>query len=128
MGVGMKPSTAAFLVTVVTVAAWVARRLLDPLLGDHLPFVTFFVAVAVAAWLGGLRPALLATLLGFGLAWYFFVPPRHSFQFPEGPHLVGLAMYFMVSLAFAGFGEAMLVAQRRADLRREALRVTLASA
>jgi hypothetical protein len=37
-------------------------------------------------------------------------------------------MYFMVSLAFAGFGEAMLVAQRRADLRRVALRVTLASA
>src|SRR5262245_22630668 len=36
-------------------------------------------------------------------------------------------MYWMVCLAFAGFGEALLIAQRRAELRREALRTTLAS-
>ena len=77
----------------LTALALAARWLLDPWLGEHLPFVTFFVAVAVAAWLGGLRPALLATVVGFLLALYFFVPPRFSFIPPPGPHQFGLAKY-----------------------------------
>lgn len=34
-----------------------ARMALDPYLGDHLLYVTFFVAVTAAAWLGGVGPA-----------------------------------------------------------------------
>ena len=105
--------------TLVAVAiAGLLRWLCDPFLGDHLPFVTFFVGVAAAAWLGGLRPALLATGLGFVVAWYFFVPPRHSFTLPSGPHFFGLAMYFMVCLALAAFGEAMHVARRHTEQER----------
>ena len=123
----MKP-TASYLLSVAAVAvAFVARWLFDSWLGDHLPFVTFFVAVAVASWLGGLRHALLATALGFVLAWYFFVPVRFSFEVQDTAHAFGLVMYLMVCLGFAGFGEAMLLAQHRAEMRREALRVTLAS-
>jgi K+-sensing histidine kinase KdpD len=87
--------------------ALLARFLLDPLLGNHLPFVTFFVGVVVASWYGGVRPGLLATFLGFLLAWYFFVPSRFSFVGVSGPNFVGLVMYFVVSLAIAGFGGAM---------------------
>jgi len=108
-------------------AAVVVRRLLDPLLGDHLPFATFFVAVVIAAWVGGLRPALLATVLGFLLSLYFFVPPRYSIMLPTGPRLVGLATYFMVSLIIAGFGEAMRITQQRFAVQAERLRTTLAS-
>jgi len=108
-------------------AAVVVRWLLDPLLGDHLPFATFFVAVVIAAWVGGLRPALLATVLGFLLSLYFFVPPRYSIMLPTGPRLVGLATYFMVSLIIAGFGEAMRVTQQRFAVQAERLRTTLAS-
>lgn len=53
------------LIVAVVVTAAVARGLLYPLLTDHLPFVTFFVAVAFAAWLGGWRTSVLATLLVF---------------------------------------------------------------
>lgn len=109
------------------VAATAARWLFDPILGDHLPFVTFFVAVAVGAWAGGLRPALLATALGFVLSLYFFVPPRFSFAIANGPHLFGLLMFFMVSLAFAGFGEALHISRRSAHRQREQLHTTLAS-
>ena len=108
-------------------AAVVVRWLLDPLLGDHLPFATFFVAVVIAAWVGGLRPALLATVLGFLLSLYFFVPPRYSIMLPTGPRLVGLATYFMVSLIIAGFGEAMRITQQRFAVQAERLRTTLAS-
>ena len=103
---------------VAVAVAGLLRWLFDPFLGDHLPFVTFFVSVAAMAWLGGLRPALLATGLGFLVTMYCFVPPRNSFALPSGPHLFGLAMYFMVCVAFAVFGEAMHVTRRRTERER----------
>jgi PAS domain S-box-containing protein len=67
-------------VAVVAVAVALAIRLaLDPLVGDRGVYLVFLVAVAVTAGLAGLRPALLATVLGTMAAQYFFVPPRHSF-------------------------------------------------
>ena len=71
----MRPSAAVYGLTLAAVAvAGLLRWLFDPLLGDHLPFVTFFVAVAVASWAGGLRPALLATGLGFVMAFFLVLP------------------------------------------------------
>jgi K+-sensing histidine kinase KdpD len=96
----MSSSLLAYAVTFVAVA-FAARWLLDPLLGERLPFTTFFVAVVIAARIGGLRPALLATGLGFLLALYFFPQPRYSFDGIPGPHLMGLAMFFTVCLATA---------------------------
>jgi PAS domain S-box-containing protein len=108
-------------------AAVVIRWFLDPLLGDHIPYTTFFAAVAIASCVGGLRPALLAIVVGLVAALYFFVPPRYSFTVSTGPHLLGLAMYVIVSLIIAGIGEAMRVAQRRFAEQAERLRITLAS-
>jgi PAS domain S-box-containing protein len=121
---GVKPPVAAYSVTLAAVAgAWGVRWLLAPLLGDHLPFVTFFLAIVVAAWVGGLRTTVLAMVLSFGLAWYFFVPPRLSFDLPSGPHFVGLLAYLVVSFGIAGFGEAMHAARRRAERDRERFRL-----
>ena len=41
------------------VGALLLRWLLDPLMGDALPLVTLFGAVAAAVWLGGYRLAIL---------------------------------------------------------------------
>ena len=60
-------------------AAFFIRWLLDPLLDNNFAFLTMYGAVAVAVWYGGWRPALLAALLGFVLASYFFIPPRFAF-------------------------------------------------
>ena len=46
------------------VAAVLLRWLLDPVMGDALPLVTLFGAVAAAVWLGGYRLAIPVTLLG----------------------------------------------------------------
>src|SRR5262245_59245075 len=49
---------AAYGVALVTVAAAVGlRQLLDPVMGDTLPLLTLFGAIAVAVWLGGFGPA-----------------------------------------------------------------------
>jgi PAS domain S-box-containing protein len=110
-----KPSSSvAYGLTVITVGlATLVRWLLDPILGDQLPYPTFFVAVIVSAWIGGLRPALLATGLGFFVSWYCFMSPRFSLLGTSGVQFLGLGMYLMVSFAIAAFGEAMRVGQRR---------------
>ncbi|HEX5008809.1 MAG TPA: DUF4118 domain-containing protein, partial [Planctomycetota bacterium] len=58
-------------------AGWGARVALTPLIGPTaLPFITFFPAVAWAAWYGGLLPAVLTTVGGALVANWFFLEPR----------------------------------------------------
>jgi PAS domain S-box-containing protein len=67
----------------VVVASVLVRLPLQPLLGDGVPFLFFFPAIAAAAWYGGLGPGLLATALSTLAADYFFLPPVHSFGLPN---------------------------------------------
>ncbi len=117
-----------FAVGAVAVAA-VVRWLLGPLFADNLPFLTFYVAVAVTAWYGGLRPALLATAVGFVAGVALFVPTNADFSLRQ--LWIGQwddwVRYFIVTAAFAIFGEAKKDALNRAELRRETLQVTLLS-
>lgn len=62
-----------------------ARALLTPVLGYELPFITLFPAVFVAAWLGGLGPAVVAATAGAGAALYLFFLMRS--RFPTPPRL-----------------------------------------
>ena len=74
----MRTAYALGLVTVV--AAVLLRWLLDPLMGDALPLVTLFGAVAAAVWLGGYRVAIPVTLVGYLACHYLFIPPRGHFD------------------------------------------------
>lgn len=55
-----------------TSVAFVVRLALVPLVGYHTPYLTFVPAVMLSAYLGGLRPGLLATALSAAAARYFF--------------------------------------------------------
>ncbi len=48
----------------IAVAAVALRLLLDPWLGQRVPFITLFAAVAAVVWLTGPLPAVLATAIG----------------------------------------------------------------
>lgn len=71
------------------------RFFLDPwLLG--VPFITFFPAVAVAAYAGGTSAGILTTLSGGIIASYFWVPPVRQWALSEqGMFTVGT--YFLLS-------------------------------
>lgn len=112
---------------VALVVAVVLRWLLDPLMGDALPLVTSFGAVAAAVWLGGYRVAILITLLGYLACDYLFIQPRGSLAVIDVPNLVGLAAYLFTCSLIIAVGEAARDANRRATEQREVFRVTLRS-
>ncbi len=65
---------------VVVMLAWGVREVIGPPdLG--LPFLTFFPAAAISAFLGGFWSGMLAALLGVLLATYYYIPPYHELVF-----------------------------------------------
>jgi PAS domain S-box-containing protein len=72
---------AAYAVAIAVVAAALGLRVaVAPYVGAHVPFSTFYPAVAVAALVGGVGPAVLATMLSALVAWYGFLPPEFSWS------------------------------------------------
>ena len=91
----MGPVTAYAVAIVAVVMAVLLRWLLDPVMGDALPLVTLFGAVAAAAWAGGYGPAILSMVAGYIACAYLFIEPRGALglqllhQDLEGELLVG---------------------------------------
>ena len=100
------------------------RLVLDPYLGDHLPYATFFVSIAFTTWYAGVSASLTATLLGGLAAVWFFVPPRFSLDITGLSQQVGLVLYGAVGLTFIAVGQVMHRARRRAEELAQGLRVT----
>lgn len=103
------------------------RWALDPLMGDALPLVTLFGAVAAAVWVGGFRVAIPVTLIGYAACHYLFIPPRGHFDLNSRANLVGLIAYIFTCSLITFFGEAARAAQTKVTLSREVFRVTLQS-
>jgi PAS domain S-box-containing protein len=98
-----------------TAAAVLLRWLLDPLVHNARPLAAVYGAVAFAVWFGGYRPALLAAVLGYLASDYLFIAPRGTVGFHDVRDLVRLTIFLLSCLIIIGFGEAMRVAQRRAQ-------------
>src|ERR1700741_3155256 len=122
-----KQRTTYALGVAVVVLAVLLRWLLDPLMGDSLPLVTLFGAVAAAVWLGGYRVAIPVTIVGYIACHYLFIPPRGHFDLSNTANLVGLVAYLFTFALIIFFGEAARHAETHAHQQREVFRVTLRS-
>ena len=85
----------ALAVTTVTV---IARWSLDGLLGDNFPFITYYMAVAVAAWYGGFGPGLMSITLCGTAASLMILSPRGSFKNDHLTDLIGLVFFLGTGL------------------------------
>jgi PAS domain S-box-containing protein len=81
---------AALSVVVAAALRWV----LDPWLGEELPFFFFVFPVVLVCWLGGLWPGLFTTGLSLVLGDYLFVEPRGTIFFADNSAAVMHAASF----------------------------------
>ena len=108
-------------------AALLLRYVLDPLMGNTLPLVTLFGAVAAAVWIGGTGTAMVVVILGYLACDYLFIPPRGQFAFVDVVGFIGLLAYLFTCGLIIVFGQVARRSNTRANERRELLRVTLLS-
>jgi signal transduction histidine kinase len=87
------------------VLAVAARWALVPLLGDYLPYVTLFPAVAFGAWFCGVGPSVLLALLEIVGARYFIIYPRYLLDIPDVRQTVGLLTFAAGAAVIIGVGE-----------------------
>lgn len=88
------------------------RVLLDPVLGNELPFITLLPAVFLAAWLGGLGPALVATAASVPLALALFFPAA---AVQSSISITGTGLFILIGAATGWLGESRLRAQAKAE-------------
>src|SRR3954471_18819713 len=96
-------------------AATEARYLLHPLLGEHLVFSIYYLAVSLAAWAGGFTPAIVTALLSSALANFLFTEPRGVFQISNTEDLCALILFISIS-AFIGILSEISI-RSQAELR-----------
>jgi PAS domain S-box-containing protein len=88
---------------VLTLAALLARKALDPVLGDSYEFMAFFLAVIISGCLCGPGPSLLSMVAGILACAWFFLPPRGSFLIRGAEHWIGLGTYTAMGLVVAWY-------------------------
>src|SRR5438552_189925 len=82
-------------------------------LGDAVPHMTFFPAVMIAAYLGGFRPGLLATILSAVAANYFIPHQDPSLQATYVNKVAALILFVLVGSIISGLSESLHRARRR---------------
>jgi len=88
-----------------TVVALLVRLALNPFLGDYVPYITLFPAVAFCAWYCGIGPSILSVVVALLGAKYWFIPPVHSFRIVGTVQVVGILAFLVVSCALVAMGE-----------------------
>ena len=95
----------AFAVLAVVTALLVCDGL-TPFHVDRVQYVILFPAVAFSAWYCGIGPSIVALVVAFAGARYWFTPPIHSFRIPDSADSISaLAFLFSCGVVLA-MGEA----------------------
>jgi signal transduction histidine kinase len=101
------------------VVAWLLRTSLDQFLGEHLSFAFDYLAVFVAAWTGGLWPALATAILSALVGNYFFTFPKASLAIGSIEEFIDLTFFILVSAIIGMLSEISSRAFARAKKAEE---------
>jgi PAS domain S-box-containing protein len=106
--------------------AWAVQAGVGGEFGPVFALVPFLGAALVAAWLGGLRPTLLAMGLGYFIATYYYLHPG-SLIVSGKDNLVALGLYVLVSLSTGLLSESLHQARKAAEGASDRLHTVFAS-
>ena len=109
---------AAFLATAIALLLPLA---LSPVLGDYLPFIALFAAVAFSAWYCGTKASILAVVVAIIGARYWFIHPLHAFSIPDAAQSLGMFVFVFASSIIIAFGERNHRSNERIRITREEL-------
>ncbi len=90
-----------------TAIALALRAAMAPLWGLTLPFIFFYPAIMLSAWLGGLGPGILATLLCGAAAISPWLSPIPSLRMENLAGATGLLVYVGVGILISCLTEAL---------------------
>jgi len=107
----------------IAIAAAAIRLQFLEILEFRAIFLTFYLAVAVAALYGGLGPGLLATVVSAALADYFWMEPVGSFAIASSADLLSIAVFLASGALISYLAEAAYRAQARAYKAEEHSRI-----
>lgn len=101
--------------------ALLVRLAMDATVGDRQPFTTFYLAVIATSLYAGLGPALLALVVSYLTADWFFIPPRFVLGQLETSQIVGSGSFFFVGFTIAYMTHALRAAEAATAARAAAL-------
>jgi len=113
-----------YAVPVIAVAiGLLMSNILWPLMQDR-PFVFFVGAVAVSAWLGGLVPGLVATLLSVVAVDYYLIEPRYEIITSQAD-LIQLLSFAGVAALISWLSEARRRSEQALRASRDQMQIIL---
>ncbi len=113
--VKLSPEIERYGTAVVGVAlATIVRLLLQPALGVHLPFTTYFITALCVAIYYGLGPALMTVALGAVLGTVLFILPANALSISEAPGVLVIP-YIVLSGGLSVLIKVIQDARRRAE-------------
>jgi signal transduction histidine kinase len=89
-----------------TAVALLVRLGLNPLLGDYVPYITFFPVVAFCAWYCGIGPSVLSVVLDLIGEKYWFTRSGHSLLSVSTAQVIGILGFLIGSSLVIVMGEA----------------------
>jgi signal transduction histidine kinase len=104
--------------------ALLIRFPLLPVLNLHLPYLTFFCSSIIAAYLGGAKGGIIATIVGGVYASYFFIVPYHYVEPTSLEHIIGMAIFLLIGLVVSLLFESMHKQRLQGDRLAQNLRET----
>lgn len=111
------------LTVALVITAAVVRALFLQTLGDSNPFVTFFIAVLLAAMYGGFKAGLVATFVSAILADFLWIEPKYTFYIGRDADLASMIVFAVTGVFICAMAEAL----RRANQRAQAAEIEAAA-
>lgn len=88
------------------------RFLSDEMLPPGFPFLTFFPVVIICTFLAGRGPGIVCAVVSGLAAWYWFIPPFHSFH-ADGPVVTAMIFFGLVVAVDIALIDGLLQRQRQ---------------
>lgn len=115
----------AFALLALLVSTWI-RILLNPVLGGSLPYIFYFVGVAIVSVACDLYPALVELIASALLANVFFLVPQYHFSFSSQALLSG-ALYLISGSVVIFAGQAHRRSAKALQEQKDWVNTTLTS-